>query len=74
MSLSPEQEEGLRRLLVDELRAAWSTAVARGADPAELAGLLDERRRAVASSVAAGDDPDGLRDDPVPDPVVGEQH
>jgi hypothetical protein len=70
MSLSPEQSDDVRRLLADELRSAWLTAVERGVSPAALADILDERRRALAASVAAGDDPHDLRDDPVNDPGV----
>ena len=70
MSLSPEQSDDVRRLLAEELRSAWLTAVEQGVSPAALADILDERRRALAASVAAGDDPHDLRDDPVNDPGV----
>ena len=61
MSLSPEQSDDVRKLLADELRHAWLTAVEQGVSPAALADIVDERRRALA----AGDDPRDLRDDPV---------
>jgi hypothetical protein len=67
VSLSPEQSDDVRRLLADELRSAWLTAVEQGVSPAALADIVDERRRAVAASVAAGDDPPDLGDDPVND-------
>ncbi|WP_326559973.1 hypothetical protein [Micromonospora sp. NBC_01796] len=53
VSLSPEQRERLRRLLVDELRAAiveGPPAVAPGTD-------LDERRRALDGLRQGDDDP-----------------
>jgi hypothetical protein len=74
MSLSPEQRDELQRLLADELRAAWGTAVADGATPAAIAEVIDERRRAVESSLTVGDDAYGRRDDPVDGGGIGEQH
>jgi|tagenome__1003787_1003787.scaffolds.fasta_scaffold9347891_1 hypothetical protein len=63
MSLSPEQRDDLRELLTEELRAAWRTAVADGASPAALAGLVDERRLAM----------EHLLDDPADSGGLGEQ-
>jgi hypothetical protein len=71
VSLSPEQSEELRRLLTDELRNAWRTAVEQGVSPEALADIVDQRRRAIAASVTA-DDPHDLNDDPVDDPGVAD--
>jgi len=67
MSLSPEQRDDLQRLLEDELRAAWRTAVASGVPPEEIADLVAERRLAVESALGTGDDP-------TPGPGHGERH
>ena len=72
MSLSPEQSDDVRKVLADELRNAWLTAVEQGVSPAALADIVDERRRALAASVAAGDDPHDLRDDPIDDQGVAD--
>lgn len=70
MSLSPEQQDELRRLLAEELRAAWRAAAARGATPEAMATAVEDRRAAVESAL---DDAYGRRDDPVERPGVGEQ-
>ncbi|MEU4221971.1 hypothetical protein [Actinoplanes sp. NPDC026623] len=79
MSLSPEQRDDLQRLMADELRAVWRSAVSKGASPATLGRMVDERRRAITTSLTAGDDPavsddaDDLVRDPVDGPAVGDQ-
>ncbi|MET0494781.1 MAG: hypothetical protein ABW000_16795 [Actinoplanes sp.] len=50
MSLSPEQRDGMRRLLEDELRTAWRAAAAEGATPDVLGCLVDRSLRAVQAS------------------------
>jgi hypothetical protein len=67
MSLSPEQRDGMRRLLEDELRTAWRAAADAGATPDALGCLVDRSLRAVRASCEGGDD------DPLPDGGVSEQ-
>jgi hypothetical protein len=70
MSLSDRQRDELHRLLADELRAAWSAAVADGVSPGTLAEMLDERRAAIRSPTPAAsasppaEDVPGRGDDP----------
>ncbi|MDP9793144.1 hypothetical protein J2S43_001656 [Catenuloplanes nepalensis] len=48
--LTPEQQARVRRLLRDELRAAWDDARAAGATEAELAESVERRRRALEAA------------------------
>jgi hypothetical protein len=47
MDLTPEQRDRLQRLLEEELRAAYRSALERGARPADLKELLADRREAL---------------------------
>jgi hypothetical protein len=70
MSLTEKQRQELHRMLADELRAAWSAALADGMPRAALAAMVDARRAAVRAG--AGDDVPDLGDHPVNDLRVGE--
>jgi hypothetical protein len=56
--MAPEVRDRLRSLIAAELGAAWDAAVAAGADPEELAGIVDERRRRIQSVGADGPFPE----------------
>jgi hypothetical protein len=70
--LSPEQEDRIRLLLADELRAAWDAARATGAAPAALAEIIEQRRRELGSAPALVEDVEDRGDDTVGDRRVGE--
>ena len=68
MELTPDQQERIRRLLEEELRAAYRSAVDSGNAPAAVDALIADRRRAL-EKLAAGLPDD--RQDPLDDPGQG---
>lgn len=61
--LPPDRQEELLELFLDELRQAWASARAAGADPAALRQIVAERRCRL-QSVADDDGQDGVGDPP----------
>ena len=66
MSLTPEQRDGLRRLLEDELRTAWRAATAAGAKPDVLGCVVDRSLRAVRASCDGRLPGGGISEQPPP--------
>lgn len=58
MELTPEQRDRIQRVLEEELRAAYRSAVDRGARPADVRQVLVDRRHALDELLL------GLADDP----------
>jgi hypothetical protein len=74
MKLNAEQRDRIRRLLEEELRAAFRSAAARGARPADVAALVaDRRRRLAALRPDLADDAQHPADDAGDGGGVGEQ-
>ncbi len=68
MDLTPAQRDRIRRLLEDELRDAYRSAVESGASPAAIGELLTDRRQALEELTrAVEDDPE----DPIDDAEAG---
>ncbi|UQU64295.1 hypothetical protein COUCH_35955 [Couchioplanes caeruleus] len=74
MDLTPEQRDRLQRLLEEELRAAYRSALERGARPADLEELLADRRAALDGlRLELADDGEHPVDDAGDGRGVGEQ-
>jgi hypothetical protein len=72
MDLTPEQRDRIQRLLEEELRDAWRTALDGGAAPAAVDELVADRRRALEALLAA-DDAEHPVDDAGEGGGIGEQ-
>ena len=74
MELTPEQRARIQRLLEDELRKAYRSAIEQGASPADVHDLVTSRRQALADLfLDLADDPEHPLDDPDDGDGVGEQ-
>lgn len=74
MELTPAQRDRIQRLLEDELRKAYRSAIDRGARPADVHELVLSRRKALDELLLdLPDDPKHPVDDPGDGGGVGQQ-
>ena len=73
MELTPDQRDRIQRLLEDELRTAYRSALDRGCRPADVLDVVAGRRRALTDSLRVVDDPEHPVDDAGESGDVGEQ-